>query len=145
MERTFHMLIYRTFHAQRSCLRPHLDQIGLGAGQPKLLAYLNTHGPCSQRELADYFEIDPAAVSRMIDSLIKGGFITRTPDGNNRRCGVVSLSEKGKEANQDWQISCRAMEEKMLAGFTVEEQARFSDYLSRAYKNLKSKPEGEAL
>lgn len=137
MERMFHMMIYRAFHAQRSCLRPHLDEIGLGAGQPKLLAYLAAHGPCSQRELADYFEIDPAAVSRMIDSLVKGGFITRAPSENNRRCGIVCLTPKGASANREWQISCQALEEKMRGGFTAEEKRQFSDYLSRAYQNLK--------
>ena len=65
MERTFHMLLYRAFHAQRNFLRPSLGELGLGPGQPKLLNYLMNRGPCRQRELADYFEIDPAAVCRM--------------------------------------------------------------------------------
>ena len=40
MERTFHMLLYRAFHAQRNFLRPSLGELGLGPGQPKLLNYL---------------------------------------------------------------------------------------------------------
>ena len=67
MERTFHMLLYRAFHAQRSYLRPCLGEIGLEVGQPKMLTYLANHEPCRQRELAAYFEIDSAAVSRMLD------------------------------------------------------------------------------
>ena len=55
MERTFHMLLYRAFHAQRSYLRPCLGEIGLVVGQPKLITYLACHGPCGQRELAEYF------------------------------------------------------------------------------------------
>ena len=31
MERTFHMLLYRAFHAQRNALRPVLGELGLGA------------------------------------------------------------------------------------------------------------------
>ena len=71
MERTFHMLLYRAFHAQRNYLRPYLEEIGLGSGQPKILSYLSVQGPCHQKELAEYFEIDPAAVCRMLDSLEK--------------------------------------------------------------------------
>ena len=63
MERTFHMLLYRAFHAQRHYLRPCLGEIGLEVGQPKLLTYLAGHEPCRQRELAEYFEVDSAAVS----------------------------------------------------------------------------------
>ena len=45
MERTFHMLLYRAFHAQRNFLRPSLGELGLGPGQPKLLNYLMNRGP----------------------------------------------------------------------------------------------------
>ena len=30
MEKTFHMLLYRAFHAQRAALRPHMAELGLG-------------------------------------------------------------------------------------------------------------------
>ena len=95
MENTFHMLLYRAFHAQRNYLRPFLDDIGLGSGQPKLIAYLAEKGPCHQRQLADYFEVDPAAICRMLDSLEKGGFIVRQVDRSNRRAGLVGLTDKG--------------------------------------------------
>ena len=72
MERTFHMLLYRAFHAQRGALRPALGELGLGAGQPKLLGYLRRNGPCGQRELASYCEIDPAAVCRMLTAFKRG-------------------------------------------------------------------------
>ena len=100
MERTFHMLLYRAFHAQRSYLRPCLGEIGLVVGQPKLITYLACHGPCGQRELAEYFEVDSAAVSRMVDSLEKGGFITRRPNEENRRCNSIELTEKGHRADE---------------------------------------------
>ena len=32
MERTFHMLLYRAFHAQRTYLWPSLNELGLGSG-----------------------------------------------------------------------------------------------------------------
>ena len=56
MKETMHILLYRAFHAQRNILRPFMRELGLGAGQPKIIVYLEEHGPCRQRELADYFE-----------------------------------------------------------------------------------------
>ena len=35
-----HMLLYRAFHAQRSCLRSAMTELGLASGQPKYLSYL---------------------------------------------------------------------------------------------------------
>ena len=137
MERTFHMLLYRAFHAQRNYLRPCLGQIGLGSGQPKLLTYLSVHGPCRQKELADYFDVDPANVSRMLDSLEKGGFVVRRAGPNDRRTGVVELTDKGRSASQAWQSACREMERQMLRGFSAQEAAQFADYLRRARENLR--------
>ena len=44
MQQTFHMLLYRAFHAQSSVLRPCLTKLGLGTGQPKILGYLSRNG-----------------------------------------------------------------------------------------------------
>ena len=94
MQESMHMLLYRAFHAQRNILRPYMRTLGLGTGQPKLVAYLAAHGPCRQGELVDYFAIDPAAISRMVDSLEKGGFITVAPDKSNRRRKLLSITDK---------------------------------------------------
>lgn len=144
MERTFHMLLYRAFHAQRNYMRPCFGRIGLGAGQPKLLVYLDSHGPCRQKELADYFEVDPAAVSRMIETLERGGFIIRQRDKTSRRCDLAELTEKGREAAQAWTEFCAQEEEQMLKNFTPEERRQFADFLTRAYRNLREKREGDA-
>lgn len=137
MERTFHMLLYRAFHAQHNALRPCLVRLGLGRGQPKILGYLSRNGASSQRQLADYYDVDPAAVCRMLDSLEKGGFVTRHPDAADKRRDLVELTPAGRQAYARWQAGCLEMEEQMLQGFTPEERADFSDYLARAYRNLK--------
>ena len=136
MQETMHMLLYRAFHAQRNILRPYMRTLGLGAGQPKLIAYLAEHGPCRQRELADYFEVDPAAISRMVESLEKGGFIVRKADGSHPRRDLLEVTDLGRRASEAWRGRCREVEEILLRGFTPEERTRFADYLSRAYQNV---------
>ena len=129
MERRFHMMIYRLFHAQRTEMRRYGAALGLGAGQPKLLSYLLGHGSCMQKELADYFEVDPAAVSRMLTALERGGFILRDAGSPRKRCGLVELTEKGRQA---------ALDEKLLRGFSDEEREQFASFIRRAYRNLRS-------
>lgn len=140
MKPTFHLLIYRVFHTQRNYLRPLLGQIGLEVGQPKLLAYLSEHKSCRQREFADYFEIDGAAVSRMIDALEKGGFVTRTTDAESRRSNLIELTEKGRMAQQQWEVHCASLEQQMLYDFDESEREQFAAYLARAYQNLRMSP-----
>ena len=98
------MLLYRAFHAQRNILRPDMRALGLGAGQPKLIAYLAANGPCRQRDLADYFEVDPAAISRMVDSLEKGGFITVEADGfsTEEREAFSAYLTRARQNYVDW-------------------------------------------
>ena len=141
MEHSLHILLYRAFHAQRNYLRPSLQELGLGAGQPKLLAYLAAKGPCHQKQLADYFDVDPANISRMVDSLARGGFVVRRTDG---RRDLVDVTSRGREASTIWQDRCRQMEAVMLQGFTAEERAAFAAYLARAYQNIHPQKRREA-
>lgn len=141
MEQTFHLLLYRAFHAQRNHLRQNLAPLGLGSGQPKLLAYLTDRGPCHQRKLAEYYEINPAAVSRMLDALERNGFVTRRRDQASRRRDLVEITEKGRAAHRQWEDRCLELESVMLSDFTAEERRQFCDYLSRAYRNLHSAKE----
>ncbi len=138
MEKKFYLMMYRAYHAQRNYLRPHISKIGLGTGQPKILSYLAQRGPCGQREIADYFEIDPATVCRMIDLMQKNGMISIQPGESDRRSDVVTLTEKGQSAEKEWQRCCSEEEKTMLAGFSPEEKKQFADFLVRSYRNLRS-------
>ena len=137
MEQTLHMLLYRAFHAQRGELRPSLNRLGLGTGQPRILGYLVRNGAASQKELADYSEVDPSAISRMLESMQKGGFITRKASENDKRSGVVDITELGRKAYAEWRNDCDIVEERMLKGFNEEEKAELMSLLKRVYTNLK--------
>ena len=79
----------------------------------------------------------------MVDALERGGFVTRQPDAQSRRCNLVGITEKGKETYLLWKAHCKEMEGIMLQGFTEEEKMYFSDYLSRVYQNFRQGQEGD--
>ena len=134
----FRALLYRTSHAQRQLMHPFMASIGLGTGQPRLLSYLEENGPSSPRDLAEYYELDPAGVSRMLDALSKKGLVAIAPAAGDRRSKVVSLTAEGKRVSQSWSAACREEAAAMLEGFTPEERAEFADYLVRAHANLRA-------
>lgn len=131
-----HTLLARTAHVQQNYLRPHLNKLGLSPGQPKVLRCLDAYGTCSQKELADCCEVDPASICRMLDSMERDGFLTRRPSDTDRRTGQVSLTDKGKEIFHIWEDQCMTLEEKMLQDFSPEETAQFAEFLARAYRNV---------
>lgn len=135
-----HTLLFRTAHRQQNALRPALAELGLSTGQPKVLRCLAARGPCSQRELADRCDVDPAAICRLLDGLERGGFLQRRPSKSDRRTGEVHLTEKGRATLQRWEEHCLQFEARMLAGFSEQETAQLRDFLERAYRNVGGRP-----
>ncbi len=135
MALTLNQLLFRTFHEKDNMLQSVRDELGLGRGQPRLLTYLLSHGSSSQNDIASYFGIDPAAVSRMTEILRKNGFLTRRAAEDCRRSNVLELTEKGKDAAQHWNESCEMVERKMLRGFTSEETETLKSMLQRLLDN----------
>lgn len=131
-----HMRLMRAFHAQRAYLRPSVDALGLGPGQAKLLVYLMVHGPSSQREVADFFETDPGAVSRMFDSLERAGFVTSAP-GRDRRTKALALTGRGEAAADAWELACDDEQEVALAGLSADERRELMVLLGRVHANLR--------
>lgn len=136
METTFYLLLTRAYHAQKNTLRPGLPALGLSPGQPKILNRLLERDGCMQKELAALCDIQPATVSKILDTMEHNGLIRRNDEGGRRRAASVSITQEGREAYAKWQQLCAVVEDKALQGFSEEEKGRFEEYLSRLYRNL---------
>ena len=136
MEYAVHTLLARTAHSMQNYLRPHLSKLGLSPGQPKVLRCLTNCGPCSQRMLSDYCEVDPAAICRTLEGMERSGSLTRRPCKTDRRAGEVALTEKGAETFAAWEKQCVQIEDRMLQGFSPEERQQLAEFLARAYRNV---------
>ena len=136
MPYAIHTLLSRTAHLMQNDLRPYLGALGLSPGQPKVLRCLMTREPLSQRQLAYYCEVDPAVISRMLESMERDGLLVRTASATDRRTGEVRLTDKGREAFRNWEEQCSALEERMLQGFSREERAQLAGFLDRTYRNV---------
>ena len=58
----------------------------------------DVYNPSALTEVREYLSVSKAAVSQMLNSLEKRGYILREIDPNNRRNIIVSLTEEGKTA-----------------------------------------------
>ena len=137
MRLTLNQLLFRTSQAKDEVLLPVLTELGLGRGQPRILTYLLDHGSGTQNEIAKYFEVDPASVSRMVETLRKNGFITRTAIEDCRRSNKLELTDKGKSTAEIWREKYRALESKLLAGFSEEEKHQLEELLQRVLDNAR--------
>lgn len=121
-----HMRINMLHHLQKSYLRPKAAALSLGPGQPRILSYLAVHGPSTQRDIAAYYHVDAAAVSRMVDIMLKNGFVELVA-GEDRRTKVVQLTRTGCKALASWDAACRAFDELAYSAFTPQERKVFDE------------------
>lgn len=137
------LLSQQIHQAHRSAIQAELHAAGLREiGHPMLLTILQSSEPdhperaChAQCELAELLHISPAAVANSLKSLEKGGYIHREPGPDARRNKVL-LTEKGRQAVEGCEQAFNSVSNRMLAGFTPEEQAQLLSFRKRMLNNL---------
>ncbi len=132
----FHPNLIKIYHAYNQQIRPYMTELELSDGQPKILAYISLHDGCLQKDLADWYAIKPATVSRLLNHMEDQGLITReTPEGN-RRITKVYITKKGTEKYQKFAQYRKAVDNMAFQGFTEEERTAFIGQLDRIRQNL---------
>ena len=141
------LLSQQVHQAHRNAVAAELAARGLSeVGHPVLLTILKagTAQRLAQRELAELLHISPAAVASSLKSLEKGGYIRREPEPDDARRNRVQLTAKGWMAVADCEAAFQSVSERMLAGFSEEEQDLLSTFRTRMLHNLRgSSPEKE--
>lgn len=135
----FHVMVVKALSAQRSSIFPYLAREGLSPGQPKILAYLVQHDRCKQRELADYYNIEAATVSRLLSNMEEKGLVHRESRQGEKRASTVAITDEGKRVFARMQVHFEEVERRELAGFSKEEEQQLREFLRRIYQNLTGK------
>lgn len=136
MKTALYSILMKTYHAQRAKIRPYMKDIGLSAGQPKILNYLVAHAECTQKDIAKGCDIEPATVSKLLDNMETSGLVERKRMHEDRRSFAIIISESGRIAQKKWRSHCLDVEADALRDFSEEEKECLRTYLCRMYKNL---------
>lgn len=101
------------------------------------LYYMDRKGKkLSQRELAKRLRLSPATVAVSLKTMERSGYISRSPDEEDQRRNLVSITEKGVEAMELCGQALRAADDRMLADFSTEEKAQLTGFFVRMLRNL---------
>jgi DNA-binding MarR family transcriptional regulator len=76
-------------------LRAQRTDSDLSLGQWAALRSLELHGPMTPSELAAHEKVQPPSMTRIVGLLEEHGYVTRTPDPDDRRQVVVAASRSG--------------------------------------------------
>lgn len=113
--------------------------------QGKVLWFLHRRDgeAVTMRDIEKFFDCSHATVSGIVSRLAEKGYVSVEPDKSDRRAKNVFLTDKERESFSQMQARQRAIEDKLVAGFSPEEKKRLSEYLSRIDANLDDGREGK--
>ena len=112
------------YHKQSQIPLPH-------PGQSKLLLLVLEREPVGQKELVELLDVRPSSLSELLQKLEAKGLVDRTPDQQDRRNMLVSLTEQGRELAAQLSASKGALEAGVFSALSQEEQAQLSQILAK--------------
>ena len=127
-------------HTVGRLLRKRLEQMAinthLSAAQWRLLFWVAKEERTTQALLAEYLEIEPISVSRMLDRMEQGGWVERRADANDRRVRALFLTEQGREAFLYVKSFVGTVTEEAFAGISKADQQTIMQGLEKVIENL---------
>jgi DNA-binding MarR family transcriptional regulator len=136
IDHTYGLLIARLAHIHRIRLEEYLSKQHLHVGQEMLLKYLWNQDGRSQKEIGELMEIQSATVTRMVIRMERAGFVERRTDPDDQRVSRVYLTERGRSLQPVVEQGWMAIEQQILADFSLEERLLLRRFLEQIYRNL---------
>ena len=137
------LLVSRLHHC---ALDRNASASGLHRSQFFMLNHLSRcENTPSQKDLAEVFEISPAAVAVTLKKLEKQGYITRESACGDSRRNEIRLTQAGRALLDSNRRLAHGVDELMFQGFTDEELHQLSHCLTKMYENLRGLQDGRLV
>lgn len=122
--------------------RKHFDRravkFGLTRAQWRATKMLYHREGLRQTELAEYLEMEPIAVGRVIDRLQAAGFVERRPDPKDRRAWRLYPTEQARAVMADMEDIARGLRRDATQGIALEEMEQCMAVINRIKENLQA-------
>lgn len=120
--------------------RKHFDRratrFGLTRAQWRAIKCLHQREGIRQNELAEFLDMEPIAVGRVIDRLEGAGFVERRADPRDRRCWRLHATAKAHEVYDDMREIARGLRGDATCDIDVDELQGMIAVLERIKDNL---------
>ncbi len=113
-----------------------LKGTGVSPTQIQALAQLVASGPISQSELVSRLSITPASGVRLIDRMVRDGWVLRQADPSDRRVKLVELTEQTVKFWENITRTGQDVLEQAYKGLKREEIELVKRILGRVRQNL---------
>ena len=130
--------LYRTARLVRSDLNQLFKGLvpAITPEQWVLLFRLNEKDGQFQGEISDRFFKDPPNITRMLDALVKNGFVVRVPDNTDRRKFLIYMTHDGRNFVDKTLPSIVERRRQAFRGFSSGNIEQFMSYLDQIEDNI---------
>jgi MarR family transcriptional regulator for hemolysin len=122
-------------------LRTYADQkarqFGMTRAQWAVLLKLERHEGANQSDLAEFLEIQPITLTRLVDRLCDSGLIERRPDPSDRRAKLLYLTPAARPLIEKISAEIEVLADEILAGTDPQAVDAAMSQLGIARENLK--------
>ncbi len=105
-----------------------------------VLYFLNQNNGCNQQCICNNLAIDKTAMVKVIDYLIKVGFVDRNVNPNDRREHFIVLTKKGLKQTEDIVASFNKIDTEIFSTISAGDQEIFYSVLAQLSSTLKELP-----
>ena len=113
------------------------EPLGIGSYQDSYILNICRTPGIAQEALSRLIYVHKSNVARQLASLEDKGFITRTPDPQDRRSLLVWPTQKAYDAIPAIREAHRSWNERILEGFSEQERREVALYAQRLAENAK--------
>jgi MarR family transcriptional regulator for hemolysin len=112
-------------------------QFGMTRAQWAVLLKLERHEGANQSDLAEFLEIQPITLTRLVDRLCDSGLIERRPDPADRRAKLLYLMPAARPLIEKISAEIEVLADEVLAGTDRQAVDAAMSQLGIARENLK--------
>lgn len=116
----FSNMLHRLRSVEQKLTKEFENNTGFSLTRYEILIFLRDNGSCLQTEIADYLDIDRAAITRHLKILEEKNYVSRNRNEKNAREVIVSLTDfaraellKCKESNKECNLPLPVEEEEL--------------------------------
>jgi len=116
-------------------------KLHLNSTDSEALSLVSIQGTATPTELARHTGLTTGSTTAMLDRLEKVGFISRTPNPNDRRGVLIEINKECREKVGPLVMGVQKAHVELLATYTEKELATIADFLQRFTKNVTDQTE----
>ncbi len=102
-----------------------------------VLDLLDRHGECKMSVLAQFINVTTAAMTGIVDRLVRDGYVTRITDPKDRRVIKARLTVKGSNAVRKMSDQRKKISMKLFGMISQEEREEYLNILTHVRDHIK--------